>query len=68
MRIHHQWLPDVLYVEEGLSRDTVNILREMGQNVEVGRTMGVTESIIMDGDYLYGASDPRRTGGLTEGY
>ena len=68
VRVHHQWLPDVLWAEEGLNADTVRLLRQMGHNVEFGNTMGCTESIMKVGDYLYGASDPRRTGGLTEGY
>jgi gamma-glutamyltranspeptidase/glutathione hydrolase len=68
VRIHHQWLPDALKAERGLSGDTVRILREMGHKVEFGRTMGCTESIMKKGDFLYGASDPRRPGGLTAGY
>ena len=68
VRIHHQWLPDALKAERGLSGDTVRILREMGHKVEFGRTMGCTESIMKEGDFLYGASDPRRPGGLTAGY
>ena len=68
VRVHHQWLPDVLKVEEGLNADTVRLLREMGQNVEYGNSMGCTESIMKVGDFFYGASDPRRPGGLTEGY
>ena len=67
-RVHHQWLPDVLYVEQGLSGDTIKILEDYGYEVQVGRTIGVAESIIKKGEYLYGASDPRRPGGLTEGY
>lgn len=68
VRVHHQWLPDALKVEEGLNGDTVRLLREMGHNVEYGSTMGCTESIMKEGGFLYGASDPRRPGGLTAGY
>ena len=68
LRVHHQWLPDILRVEEGLNGDTLELLRNMGHNVEFGNTMGCTESIMKVGDYLYGASDPRRRGGLTQGY
>lgn len=67
-RVHHQWLPDVLNVERGLNRDTIKIIEEMGYKVEVGRTIGVAESIMKEGNYFYGASDPRRPGGLTAGY
>ncbi len=68
VRVHHQWLPDVLMVERGLSGDTIKILTDMGYRVEVGSTIGVAESIMKKGEYMYGASDPRRPGGLTAGY
>ncbi len=68
VRVHHQWLPDVLYAEEGLNADTVRLLEEMGHSVELGNTIGCTESIMKEGDFLYGASDPRRRDGLTMGY
>ena len=68
VRVHHQWMPDELKVERGLNEDTISILREMGHKVEIGRTIGVAESIMKKGNYLYGASDPRRPGGLTQGY
>jgi gamma-glutamyltranspeptidase/glutathione hydrolase len=68
VRVHHQRLPDELRIERGLSADTVNLLRRMGYNVVTGDTMGITESIMKIGDYMYGAADPRRPGGLAEGY
>lgn len=68
VRVHHQWLPDKLMVERGLNEDTIKILKEMGYKVEIGTTIGVAESIIQEGNYMYGASDPRRPGGSTAGY
>jgi len=68
VRVHHQWLPDELKVEKGLNDDTIRILREMGHKVVISNTIGVAESIMKKGDYLYGASDPRRPGGSTAGY
>ncbi len=35
-RFHNQWLPDVLNVEKWFSPDTLNALRQMGYNIEVG--------------------------------
>ena len=67
-RIHHQWLPDELRVEEGLSLDTVRLLEQLGQKVVIKNAMGSTQSIMVTGDGLYGASDPRRAGALTLGY
>ena len=31
-RFHHQWMPDQLYLERGISPDTVALLRSMGHN------------------------------------
>jgi len=35
-RFHHQWMPDVLNVEQWFSPDTVARLKKMGYNVEFG--------------------------------
>ncbi len=67
-RVHHQWLPDVLRIEEGISPDTQRLLEAMGHKVEVRDSMGATQSIMRIGGLLYGASDPRRPDGLTLGY
>ena len=68
VRIHHQWLPDELRVEEGLSGDTAKLLTQMGYKVITGDTMGSAQSIMENGGFLYGASDPRRPGGVADGY
>jgi gamma-glutamyltranspeptidase/glutathione hydrolase len=68
-RVHHQWMPDKLRVEQGVSVDTINILRDMGHPVEVGnRTLGRTQSIMLSEGWLYGATDTRRPGGWVAGY
>jgi len=67
-RIHHQWLPDELRVEEGLSPDTVHLLEQRGQNVVVKNAMGSTQSIMVTEGGLQGSSDPRRAGALTLGF
>lgn len=67
-RFHHQWWPDELRVEKGISPDTLALLRSYGQHVVVKPTMGKTQTIqIVDG-VLYGASDPRNPDGATLGY
>jgi gamma-glutamyltranspeptidase / glutathione hydrolase len=68
VRVHHQWLPDEVVVEEGLNADTMRLLREMGHMVVIGNTIGSTESVMKIGDFLYGASDPRTPGSLTLGH
>ena len=71
-RFHHQWLPDGLNVEKWFSPDTVNALRQMGYNVEIGLHDGTyvsaywsdAECIAIDlktGERL-GASDVRNNG------
>jgi gamma-glutamyltranspeptidase/glutathione hydrolase len=70
-RIHHQWLPDEIRVEQGgLSRDTVAALEAKGHIIAVKSVMGSTQSIHVDAEkgLLLGASDPRRTGSATVGY
>jgi len=67
-RVHHQWLPDALRIEEGISPDTQRLLWAMGHTLETGPPMGATQSIMRHGGVLYGASDPRRPDGLTLGY
>ena len=68
-RIHHQWLPDQLTVEEGLSPDTLALLAGKGQNVVVGATSGSTNSIaVHPAGYRLGAADPRRPAALAAGY
>lgn len=63
-RAHHEWMPDELRIESGLSPDTVGILREKGHNISLQPPMGASSSILIDPEtrVRYGASDPRREG------
>ncbi len=67
-RIHHQWLPDVLRVEQSLNNDTIELLKAKGHNVSVGNAIGSAQSIIVTEQGVFGSSDPRRAGALTLGY
>ena len=67
-RIHHQWQPDVLMAEEGLSPDTLALLRARGHRVKVGTTSGSANSIQAADGLLAGAADPRQRGTLADGY
>lgn len=69
-RIHHQWLPEELRVEDGISPDTVAILESRGHKVVEKAVMGSTQSIHVDAErgFLLGFSDTRRTGAATVGY
>jgi gamma-glutamyltranspeptidase/glutathione hydrolase len=69
-RIHHQWMPDILYVEPAVPADVVEGLRRRGHTVEVGkRDWSAAESIEVEPEsgWLLGGSDPRRDG-LALGY
>ena len=68
VRVHHQWLPDVLEYEQGLNGDTINLLTQKGHKVAVQDAMGGTQSVMSVDGILSGASDPRRPGALTLGY
>jgi gamma-glutamyltranspeptidase/glutathione hydrolase len=69
-RIHHQWLPEVLRVEEGISPDTVAALEAKGHVVEVMETMGSAQSILVDDEdgLLLGGADTRQTSSAARGY
>ena len=73
-RIHHQWMPDSLYYEQGaLTEDVKKELTALGYAlVNDGaefRIIGIAEGILIDqpNKIIYGASDPRG-GGLAVGY
>lgn len=61
-RIHHQWLPDRIRIEEdGASAETVEALEAMGHTVQMGGRQGSANSVGVDpatGE-LVGAPDPR---------
>ncbi|MFT5698429.1 MAG: gamma-glutamyltranspeptidase/glutathione hydrolase [Desulforhopalus sp.] len=66
-RIHHQWLPDEIRVEEGLSPDTEKALTEMGHTVKQKSSMGAIQSIMIKDGMMYGGADPRRSTALAAG-
>ena len=66
-RIHHQWLPDQLRIEEGLSPDTIKALQGMGHEVKQKSAMGAIQSILVRDGMMYGGADPRRSTALAAG-
>ena len=66
-RFHHQWMPDELYVETGISPDTVRILGDMGHKVSPIEAVARVEAILNEGGWLQGATD-KRGNGKAEGY
>lgn len=67
-RVHHQWLPDELRVEQSLNPDTIAALKALGHVVKISDAMGATQSIVRLSEGITGFSDTRRPGGLAAGY
>jgi gamma-glutamyltranspeptidase/glutathione hydrolase len=66
-RFHHQWLPDELRVEPGISPDTVALLEKRGYIVRRVNAQGEAAAIRWNNGWLEGAPDPR-TEGTAEGH
>ncbi|MEO8028333.1 MAG: gamma-glutamyltransferase [Bryobacteraceae bacterium] len=73
-RIHHQWMPDQIFAERGISPDTVAVLRQMGHKVEANSTVGaLVVGIHVETDregrrWLTGGWDARRGEGKASGW
>lgn len=68
-RIHHQWSPDRVLVEQGLSNETITALEGRGHKLE-RRPYGGTSAntiLVTPGGFV-GAADPRTRGSLAAGY
>lgn len=63
-RVHNQWMPDRTLVEPGISLDTQRILEDRGHNLSpTRRTIGRSNSLIIDEGWMQGFADMRRPGG-----
>ena len=63
-RFHNQWLPDTIILEDRISPDTIHLLENKGQKVQIRHFWGDAECIEVDprtGERL-GASDGRNNG------
>ncbi len=63
-RIHHQWVPDVLFVEAEHPRDVLENLVAKGHNIRIGGVGATVEAIYIDRErgLLFGGADPRSQG------
>jgi len=63
-RFHHQWMPDKLYLEGGISPDTAAALRARGHEIEYspGVVLARVEAILIDKGWVQGAADGRWVG------
>jgi gamma-glutamyltranspeptidase / glutathione hydrolase len=69
-KVHHQWQPDRITTEPGVSVDTIRIMEERGfifSRAENGalqqRPMGRTNTVMLYEGILLGAADPREPDG-----
>tara|TARA_R110002096_G_scaffold309403_4_gene503979 strand:- start:5911 stop:7638 length:1728 start_codon:yes stop_codon:yes gene_type:complete len=68
-RIHHQWLPDAVMIEEGVSKDTKDILVNMGHIIAPREmTIGSLSTIMYKEGIFYGAADIRSLDAAAIGY
>jgi len=74
-RIHHQWLPDVIVIEPGISADTVRILEGRGfifSKDEMGKynrtALGRANAVMHKDGFFYGAADLRSPTSGASGY
>lgn len=67
-RVHHQWLPDQVQAERGLSSETVKALEALGHKVVVGRPGTAINAILRTPQGLVGAADTRTRGALAAGH
>lgn len=66
-RVHHQWMPDYLRIERGISPDTIKLLKDKGHDVRVMPTMGRVQTVQQVNGIFFGASDPRNPDGAAIG-
>ncbi len=67
-RLHHQWLPDQLYLERGFPDDVVEALKAKGHviNDRLGQTSANSLAVTPEG--IIGAPDPRTRGAEAAGH
>ncbi|MCO4781616.1 MAG: gamma-glutamyltransferase [Candidatus Cloacimonetes bacterium] len=61
-RMHHQWMPDKLYLEKEIPVDVVDNLKKRGHIIQRSVPRNVIQGIHIDGKDMYGASDSRKQG------
>ncbi|WP_245898137.1 gamma-glutamyltransferase [Phreatobacter cathodiphilus] len=67
-RIHHQWLPDAIDMEGGLSPDTVRLLEGRGHRIAPRGAFGNVNAIVAVPGGWAGAADTRQRGTLAAGH
>ena len=66
-RFHHQWVPEVLYIEQEMPEEVRSIMRQKGHQLGMGPAENVVQAVMFKDGVFTGASDPRK-GGKPAGY
>jgi len=63
-RVHHQWKPDTLGIERGVSPDTIALLKKAGYSIEEAHPVVIArvEAILRNDGWLQGGHDERGPG------
>ncbi|MFH1132014.1 MAG: gamma-glutamyltransferase [Pseudomonadota bacterium] len=62
LRIHHQWVPNLLRIEKGISRSIVKELKLRGRRTRFVTQPSTAIQTVLVKEKLHGASDPRKYG------
>jgi gamma-glutamyltranspeptidase/glutathione hydrolase len=61
-RFHHQWRPDVLFLERSMPADLVGAVAARGHTIRQHDAAGVCQAIVWEDEKLVAVSDPRVPG------
>ncbi len=63
-RVHHQWKPDHLDIEHGVSPDTIALLKKAGYSIEEDKPAVIArvEAVLISDGWLQGGHDERGSG------
>jgi gamma-glutamyltranspeptidase/glutathione hydrolase len=67
-RVHHQWLPDTVFVESGLPASVLDVLATRGHAITLSPPRTSANSIAVTATGRVGAADPRTRGALAIGH
>jgi gamma-glutamyltranspeptidase / glutathione hydrolase len=61
-RFHHQWKPDILYLQKGFSPGTEQALAKMGYTIQATGGVARVEAIVVNNGVLEGGTESRQNG------
>ena len=67
-RLHHQWLPDEVRLEQGFTQDVLDELKAKGHRVVTPMGQTSANSIAINANGIEGGPDPRTRGAEAAGY